>query len=663
MAKVNKSRLIEFIAGRTTVYMPIAEAIVNSIDAIEERKIKNGEIRVELIRNPIFIKADSDDTIAPVTTIRVRDNGSGFNDRNRNSFDTLFSEQKVNAGGKGFGRLIYLKYFSSTKIKSNYQDNKLWKERSFIFTDGEEFISSEANEESRKKEFETVVELSDIRQPYRGRLNKRVDTIARRLFEMLLPYFVVDGYKPPRITIVDEDEREEVILNEYLDNQDKISLIYDETLRLEDSDNSDFKVKIFKIYHSKAKSSIALTANHRQVTTTPLHNYVPEFIDDFNDPKKENDDQGGNYIIKSYVIGKYLDQNVSIERSAFMFNDEDETKMYPLSKKHIESEVAELVRSKFSNELTPRKNKKVNRIKEYVDMNAPWNKFLLKELDYDTIPFNVSDKEIDSALNKIAFDKEQTVKASVAKVLKTNNADEINKHVNEITEQVIELGRGNLAHYVALRRVILDIFAKSLKLKETNRHELENIIHKIVFPLKKNTDSISYEDHNLWLLDEKLSFSEYVASDTPLNTGDERPDLLSFDRPIAIREGDELSNPITIFEFKRPGRIDYKDTENPLSQVSGYVAKIRGGNYKNPQGRPVRANDNTPAYGFIVCDITKRIREFCELYQLTLSPDGDAYYGFHSKYKIYFEVVSFDKVIRDSEQRNKVFFRKLGISN
>ena len=659
MAKVNKSRLLDLIVGRTTIYLPIVEAVVNAIDAVEERGASDGTVEIRLMRNPVLVTTEDDES-SPVTSVIVTDNGIGFTDKNRESFDTLFSENKVRFGGKGFGRLTYLKYFDVTNITSNYQDTEgKWKKRTFGFLDGEEFLSNEVVDDLEKGEYLTVVSLKNIRKAHANKLNKKLSTIARRLYEILLPYFVMDGYTPPLITIVDDSTNEKIVLNDYLKSQDKISLLYSEDIEIENfGETKSFKVKVVKIFHSTAKSSVALAANHRQVVTTPLYNYVPEFFEDFKD---QSPDDKGNYVLKAYVMGDYLDENVSVERSQFNFADDDETQLYPVSRNHIGDDVAKMLRTKMKTELKPRSDRKLEKVQEYVDESAPWNRHLLGELDLDTLPFNASNKEIDTALNKIAFDKEQTVKVEVAALLKDNNANEIDTNIAAIAEKVTALGQGNLAHYVELRRVILNIFKKSLQLKSTNRYELENIVHSIVFPLRKDSDSINYDEHNLWLLDERLSFSEYVASDKPLNVGDERPDLLSFDRPIAVREGDELSNPITIFEFKRPGRNDYSDTDNPLTQVTKYVQKIRSGNFKNPQGRFVRANEHTPAYCFIVCDVTEKIREFCKLYQLTMSPDGDAYYGFHSTYQIYFEVMSFDKVVRDSEQRNKVFFRKLGI--
>ena len=94
MPKVVNSRLVDAVAVKTNIYMPIVEAIANSIDAIEEREAKDGEIRVELHRNPQLIKT-GEDGIAPVSSIVITDNGIGFTEENVNSFDELFSEKKL----------------------------------------------------------------------------------------------------------------------------------------------------------------------------------------------------------------------------------------------------------------------------------------------------------------------------------------------------------------------------------------------------------------------------------------------------------------------------------------------------------------------------------------------------------------------------------------
>jgi hypothetical protein len=45
----------------------------------------------------------------------------------------------------------------------------------------------------------------------------------------------------------------------------------------------------------------------------------------------------------------------------------------------------------------------------------------------------------------------------------------------------------------------------------------------------------------------------------------------------------------------------------------------------------------------------------------TVMPDGLGYFRWHANIKLYIEVLSWTKVLRDAEMRNKVFFHKLSI--
>src|SRR3546814_19958929 len=53
MSNVNVKRLVENIRSGTSVYTPLVELVVNAIQAIDEKKIANGLIEIEVIRNEI----------------------------------------------------------------------------------------------------------------------------------------------------------------------------------------------------------------------------------------------------------------------------------------------------------------------------------------------------------------------------------------------------------------------------------------------------------------------------------------------------------------------------------------------------------------------------------------------------------------------------------
>src|SRR3546814_15311378 len=92
MSNVNVKRLVENIRSGTSVYTLLVELVVNAIQAIDEKKIANGLIEIEVIRNG---QADIIDSPEDVDGFIVKDNGTCFTTDNRYSFDTLYTAQKI----------------------------------------------------------------------------------------------------------------------------------------------------------------------------------------------------------------------------------------------------------------------------------------------------------------------------------------------------------------------------------------------------------------------------------------------------------------------------------------------------------------------------------------------------------------------------------------
>jgi hypothetical protein len=145
----------------------------------------------------------------------------------------------------------------------------------------------------------------------------------------------------------------------------------------------------------------------------------------------------------------------------------------------------------------------------------------------------------------------------------------------------------------------------------------------------------------------------------------ERPDLLVYNKRLGFRGENEASNAITIFEFKKPFRDDFvnpSSKEDPIEQIVRYVNDIRDGKYQTPQGRKILVSDNTPFYGYIVCDLTQKVEAWLRREKnFTPMPDALGWFNWYGNIRLYIEVLSWDKVLRDARMRNAVFFRKLGI--
>ena len=190
-------------------------------------------------------------------------------------------------------------------------------------------------------------------------------------------------------------------------------------------------------------------------------------------------------------------------------------------------------------------------------------------------------------------------------------------------------------------------------------------MHNLIFHVKETSDSLDYESHNLWIIDEKMAYSSYVASDIPFNndTKEDRTDILVCDSPVAVGNGENgFYNTISIFELKRPQRNDYSKIDNPIEQMIGYVKKIKTNKMKDIYGRPIRVNDSTQFFLYAICDLTDHLLEILnDNGHYTILDDNSGAFTYNENYHAYIEVISYDKLIGDSKLRNKVFFKKLGI--
>ena len=86
MSNINIKRAVENIRANTTVYTPVVETIVNAIQAIDESGRTDGKVSVRALRNS---QAELYGSLPNVTSFDIQDNGIGFTDEHRDSFDTL----------------------------------------------------------------------------------------------------------------------------------------------------------------------------------------------------------------------------------------------------------------------------------------------------------------------------------------------------------------------------------------------------------------------------------------------------------------------------------------------------------------------------------------------------------------------------------------------
>jgi hypothetical protein len=100
-----------------------------------------------------------------------------------------------------------------------------------------------------------------------------------------------------------------------------------------------------------------------------------------------------------------------------------------------------------------------------------------------------------------------------------------------------------------------------------------------------------------------------------------------------------------------------------VTQAFRVIDNIRAGTFKI-RGRAISvANSTIPATVYCVSDITPSLVTVLEDLNALKSPDAQFWYGFNPNRRIYFEVIGYDKMLRDATKRNRIFFDKLNLVN
>jgi len=665
MSNVNIRRAVENIRSGANAYTPLVEVIVNAIQAIEVIERQDGSIQIVVDREG---QVDQEDSVSGVSGFTVLDNGIGFTDENRDSFDTLYSSHKIAEGGKGFGRLTCLKYFEEITVESTFLKGKTCFKRRFKMGTDNEIIIGEEVQESQEKTTGSIVRLVELRKDFP---DKKLLTLARVLVERLLPYFFDDARTPPQIVLMEKDKSDRVVLNDYFKDQGAMQIQELRSSSGEFTFNSTegeklFKARVFKFYSPRTQvSKVSLVAHRREVTSASLHKYIPEFVEEFYDKGPDGEENKlKNFIIKVYVFSEYLDENVSLERGGFEFQ-KDADAIYGIAQGQIEEKAAEYAKNSVSHDVEARVEKKYKRVADYITEKAPWHTGVMEDIDLDDMPYQANDSQIESKLQSIKYEKENLVRNEVKKLLENSEPDELKEKAADIVRRISGSSKNDLAHYVALRRSVIDLFEKSLELDDSGNYSSEGVVHDIIFPRRGDSDKTPFNEHNLWLIDERLNFTEYVSSDQALKGVSDRPDLLAYDKRVVFRGENIASNPVTIFEFKKPQRDDFvnpSSNEDPVQQIIRYVRRLRSRDFKTPQGRDILISDNTPFYGFVVCDLAKKVKSWLEEEKdFKPMPDRLGYFKWHENLNLYIEVIGWDKVLKDATMRNRIFFHKLGI--
>lgn len=640
--------------------LPLYEAIINSIQAISDSPNKsNGRIEIKIIRDCADqILLDGSDEEQIVTGFIVTDNGIGFNNQNFESFKTVYSTYKKDRGCKGIGRFLWLKAFESIKIRSTFVQNNNWYKREFDFS--KQGVTAEKTESSTTNDSMTAVYLDKIKPEFQAGIPSKTEEIAKRIVDHCLLFFIYPE-DCPQIILCDEKNElcPEINLNSYFANTIKDSLHQD-----------DFKIGnyAFKIYHLRMNRGISshtlhFCANMYEVMSVKLKNKIPELQTSI----VSKDEPEGFYYC-GYLTSEYLDSIVNTSRTKFDFFDQDDQQsLLEPSKKDITQTAVSYIKAYLSDFIGELNRRKKEQIDEYVNHGHPQYRYLLREKPqvYDAIPVNQSEDELELALHKEVQIWEREIKEKgieLDKQIKSQNNSTLAEKFKQYWTGVTELSKTCLAEYITRRKALLSVLEETLKIRDDGKFDKEEVLHSLICPMRHTSDDIKFEEMNLWVVDERLAYHSFLASDKTLKSipvidsdSTKEPDIAVFDRAFAFSDSDEPFNSVTIVEFKKPDN----DTKDPITQVGRYIDLICEGKSKKSNGQTLITDLGTTFRCYIICDLTDKMRKYCKDHDLLATPDNKGYTGVHRARNAYYEVISYSKLLTDARNRNQIFFDKL----
>jgi hypothetical protein len=553
---------------------PLFEAISNSIHSTQEKfdtKVgSHGRIYVEV----------STDRAKSNVSASVADNGVGLNKKHYEAFVTTDTDNKIDIGGKGIGRLLWLDCFERIHVDTIFSEGKSLRRRSFDFRlSKDEQITNyqETTKSLDRASTGMTVSFRGLRDNgYLETFPGRSSYVLQHFMSHFLPTFI--GGKSPFISLTCGDETWEF--------PKAIDKIIRRRLTVESATREYGKLTI-ELLECEKTASADLKGRHF------IH-----FIAHDRTVHSQNIDgrlglryfgKDADSVFHACLFGGFLNRHVNQERTRFTFDD--------ATIENIVNDVCIPHVDKFLAEPISEQKKEQAKVVEQIVATYPSVKFgSITELQKHVPSGELADDAIYSHLARQRFrrDQKQAEKIKEAfKKLKADNIDpdSLSKAIAEGSRAIEDSEQRSLAEYIVRRKVVLEflglLLQKVRNVATGSAFQKESVLHTFICPMRIATVGhrkglIEPASHDLWVIDERLTFAEYFSSDVAFDDlakefkSKERPDLVIFDHIHGLREADDSSR-ILLIEFKRPGRTSYSDNENPQHQIERYIRKLQSG--------------------------------------------------------------------------------------
>lgn len=637
---------------------PVFEAVSNSLHAVEDafgdQYQQQGKITVT-ITNP-----RSPDDIE----ITVDDNGVGLEPARFEAFCTTDTDYKISRGGKGVGRLLWLDAFDSVKVVSIYREQGTLFRRSFTFRlEAHDQITEEQTEAvTGAASTGTAITFKRLRgTAYRDKFPSQPATIVKHFGSHFFADFIM-GRSPT--VIVDIDANATSFPAEI------------QNLRVEDRgvaaiESQEFgTLSLASFVCDKAASAnfdglhqMHLVANGRTVTTRKIDGLIG--IGRFG--------SDGTNVYHGCVTGDFLDERVNQERTQFNFDESIIEAIVRECSEHVRTNA-------IHEEITQFDNQRLGTMQEFVQEYPSFAFEEAHDLLARTPKNAVKPEQFAQALIPIRIRRDKERNDTIQKIVSqlggnddvpANFAEAVRKAADDIRAEE----QRQLAEYVLRRKTVLDVMeVLTRRIRErtdgSQDFHLEETLHQFICPMKLRGDDpskVERSDHDLWIIDERLTFTKYFASDVPFTQiidgepSTKRPDLLIYNRLYGLgAEGEDPLKRVMLVEFKHPGRRDYDERYSPMSQISEYITKLQNGDILDFRGGRVRVADDCIFYCYVVADIVGKLEIHTNGWRTTSNGRGRIQ-ELSGKFRGMIEIIEWADLLGDARLRNHAFVSAAGL--
>ena len=687
-----KGVLIQDISKSRSALQPIFEGITNAIEAIKirqkEEQTLEGEILIKIYATESTVEGSTH-----FYSLSILDNGIGFNDDEFKRFNTY---KLANKGFKnlGSGRIQYVHHFDSVLVKSVFLKENKHFERVFRMSKQDEYLKNnsivkhisclqiENKPIGTELTFITLLENS----PIYNNLNQ--DTLKEEIIEKYIHYLCYHKSDLPKIKIqyfvqskligeqtISKSDLPEI--NKTLEIPIYYSKFSDDAKSLISSDKFEkFTIDAFKI------PKIRLNANDLKLVSKG--EIVEKSDVKLQNIAKKEIVEGNRYLF--LISSNYIDENdsdvrgnINIPTRESFMKKTDIFKNEAILIESIQSEV-NLSISQMYSEIEKVKEEHNNQLSKLKEM------FLLDEETSKEINISINDSESEilEKYYEAEAKKTATLDASIKESIDNLNSmdtnspnylDNLKKEADNLITKIPIQNKRSLAHYVARRKLVLELFQKILdketeKLSKGGRID-EDIMHNLIF--QQSSDNTGNSD--LWLIAEEFiyfkGFSEYKLNNIEIDgvkifkdkfSEEEERYLKSLGENRLTKRSDILLFPeegkCIIIEFKAP---DVNVSEH-LSQIDFYASLIR--NYT------IDGIEITTFYGYLIGesiedrDVRGRVSRFEHSFHLGYwfrPSENVIHFDGGKDGNLYTEVIKFSTLLERAKLRNKIFIEKLGI--